>query len=143
MGLRHGGIPPEETQETMVNRIFGILYGIIFGNFLRKLFGTAKLQPSMLSQLTHYEPCIITMFYGDRALSIGFVKNAEVWEIFKDFLKVLAPDIEPNFAKDVTQHITFGKIFSPHYPYVRVLDYRIPVVCRKRILDLCARFNRS
>ena len=126
----------------MVNRFFSILYGIIFGNFLRKLFGTAKLQPSMLSQLTHYEPCIITMFYGDRALSIGFVKNAEVWEIFKDFLKRHAPDIEPNFTKDTSQHITFRGLFSPPYPYVRVLDYRIPVVCRKRILELCACFNR-
>lgn len=126
----------------MVNRFFGILYGIIFGNFLRKLFGTAKLQPSMLPQLTHYEPCIITMFYGDRELVIGFVKNAEVWKIFKDFLKRRAPDIEPNFTKDASQHITFRGLFSPHYPYVRVIASRIPVVCRKRILGLCACFNR-
>ena len=126
----------------MVNRIFCILYGIIFGIFLRKLFGTAKLQPSMLPQLTHFEPCIITMFYGDRELSIGFVKNAEVWEIFKDFLKRRAPDIEPNFVKDTSQHITFRELFSPHYPYVRVLDYRVPGFCRKRILELCACFNR-
>ena len=82
------------------------------------------------------------MFYGDRELSIGFVKNAEVWEIFKDFLKRRAPDIEPNFTKDASQHITFRGLLSPHYPYVRVLDYRIPVVCRKRILELCACFNR-